>query len=150
MTIPVGQQYMNPEIGLGKIANYQDVQADSASVGEALKFGAPVEFADGVAKKLTTKGNFYGVVIAKEFVPELSGEKVGKYDEKEMVPVLRRGTICVQVAEDVVSGEKAVVDTTKGQFVPSDSTSTTISEVVGVFKTTAQAEGLAHVEINLP
>lgn len=150
MPIPIGQQYMNPEVGLGKIASYQDVQADSALVGEELPFGAPVEFSDGVAKKLTASGDFYGITIAKEYVPELFGDKDGKYDEKEMVPVLRRGTICVQVAEDVVSGEKAVVDTTKGQFVPSDSTSTTISAVVGVFKTTAQAEGLAHVEINLP
>ncbi|WP_239256679.1 structural cement protein Gp24 [Listeria ilorinensis] len=150
MTIPVGQEYMQPEIGIGKLANYQGTQADSAVAAETILFGAPVEFSDGTAKKLTASGYVYGVAIAKEFVPELTGDKAGSYLAKEMVPVLRKGTISVQVGEDVKSGEKAVVDISKGTFVPASSTASSKSEIVGVFKTTAQADGLAHLEINLP
>lgn len=150
MTIPVGQEYMDPNIGIGKLANYQDTQADSALASEIIAFGSPVQFSDGVAKKLTKEGDLYGIAIAKEFVPDISVEKVGNYLPKEMVPVLRRGTICVAVSEDVVSGEKAVVDIDLGQFTSSGTAKENKSEVIGVFKTTAQADGLAHVEINLP
>lgn len=32
MSIPTGQEYMMPELGLGKIASYQRSQVDSAAV----------------------------------------------------------------------------------------------------------------------
>ncbi|MBC1722257.1 structural cement protein Gp24 [Listeria seeligeri] len=149
MSIPVGKEYMNIDIGIGKLANYQDTQADSAVVDGAIPFGSAVQVIDGTAT-LLTENKFYGVAIAKEFVPELTGEKVGNYFSKEMVPVLRRGTICVLVEEDVLSGEKAVVNTATGTFLPSTTATSTRTDIVGVFKTTAQAGGLAHLEINLP
>ncbi|TYV98575.1 hypothetical protein FZ070_07375 [Listeria monocytogenes] len=149
MSIPVGKEYMNADIGIGKLASYQDTQADSAVADGVIPFGYAVQVIDGAAK-LLTENKFYGVAIAKEFVPELTGEKEGKYAAKEMIPVLRRGTICVMVEEDVLSGEKAVVNTTTGSFLPATTSKASKTDVVGVFKTSAQANGLVHLEINLP
>ncbi|MBA3926547.1 structural cement protein Gp24 [Listeria rustica] len=149
MTIPVGQEYMDPNIGIGKLANYQNTQADSAVVEGTIPFGSAVQFSDGVAKVLSDK-DFYGVALAKEYVQELYGDKIGNYEEKEMVAVVRRGVICVHVEEDVVDGDKAAANKATGTFLPATSPVSTKTEAIGRFKTTAQAGGLAHLEINLP
>ncbi|MBC2077674.1 hypothetical protein HCA99_00440 [Listeria booriae] len=149
MSIPVGEEYMDPNIGIGKLANYQNTQADSALVEGTIPFGSAVQFSDGVAKVLSDK-DFYGVALAKEYVPELNGDKIGTYIDKEMVPVVRRGVICVRVEDDVVNGEKAAANKATGNFLPASPPTSTKTEAIGRFKTTAQAGGLAHLEINLP
>ncbi|EMS6209708.1 hypothetical protein WII02_000038 [Listeria monocytogenes] len=149
MSIPTGQEYMMPELGLGKIASYQRSQVDSAAVKENIRFGQAVQVLDDEASPLST-GNFYGVAVAKNDVPEYSSKKEGIYKPSEAVPVLRQGTITVIVDEDVKSGEKAVVNTATANFLPSTTALTTKTDAVGVFKSTTAADGLAKLEINLP
>lgn len=149
MSIPTGQEYMMPELGLGKIASYQRSQVDSAAVKKDINFGQAVQVVDDEASPLTT-GNFYGVAVAKNYVDEYTDDKVGVYKPSEAVPVLRQGTITVIVDEDVKSGEKAVVNTDTSNFLPSTTAKTTKTEVIGVFKSTTSSDGLAKLEINLP
>ncbi|EAF5045044.1 hypothetical protein FRG77_07910 [Listeria monocytogenes] len=149
MSIPTGQEYMMPELGLGKIASYQRSQVDSAAVKANIKFGQAVQVLDDMASPLTT-GEFYGVAVAKNYVDAYTDDKVGVYKPSEAVPVLRQGTITVIVDEDVKSGEKAVVNKDTSNFLPSTTAKTNKTEVVGVFKSTTSSEGLAKLEINLP
>ncbi|EAF0489160.1 hypothetical protein CY679_02155 [Listeria monocytogenes] len=149
MSIPTGQEYMMPELGLGKIASYQRSQVDSAAVKKDINFGQAVQVIDDEASPLTT-GDFYGVAVAKNYVDEYTDDKVGVYKPSEAVPVLRQGTITVIVDEDVKSGEKAVVNKDTSNFLPSTTAKTNKTEVVGVFKSTTSSEGLAKLEINLP
>ncbi|EAC6985210.1 TPA: hypothetical protein RF195_000832 [Listeria monocytogenes] len=149
MSIPAGQEYMMPELGLGKIASYQRSQVDSAAVKKDINFGQAVQVIDEEASPLTT-GDFYGVAVAKNYVDEYTDDKAGVYKPSEAVPVLRQGTITVIVDEDVKSGEKAVVNTATSNFLPSTTAKTTKTEVIGVFKSTTSRDGLAKLEINLP
>ncbi|EJQ3348594.1 hypothetical protein [Listeria monocytogenes] len=149
MSIPTGQEYMMPELGLGKIASYQRSQVDSAAVKKDINFGQAVQVIDDEASPLTT-GDFYGVAVAKNYVDEYTDDKAGVYKPSEAVPVLRQGTITVIVDEDVKSGEKAVVNTATSNFLPSTTAKTTKTEVIGVFKSTTSRDGLAKLEINLP
>ncbi|EOW3720609.1 hypothetical protein ACPXNX_001678 [Listeria monocytogenes] len=149
MSIPTGQEYMMPELGLGKIASYQRSQVDSAAVKKDINFGQAVQVIDEEASPLTT-GDFYGVAVAKNYVDEYTDDKAGVYKPSEALPVLRQGTITVIVDEDVKSGEKAVVNTATSNFLPSTTAKTTKTEVVGVFKSTTSKDGLAKLEINLP
>ncbi|AAY53112.1 hypothetical protein NAA97_00470 [Listeria monocytogenes] len=149
MSIPTGQEYMMPELGLGKIASYQRSQVDSAAVKKDINFGQAVQVIDDEASPLTT-GDFYGVAVAKNYVDEYTDDKAGVYKPSEAVPVLRQGTITVIVDEDVKSGEKAVVNTATSNFLPSTTAKTTKTEVIGVFKSTTSSDGLAKLEINLP
>ncbi|EGK2524998.1 hypothetical protein IOQ60_000785 [Listeria monocytogenes] len=149
MSIPTGQEYMMPELGLGKIASYHRSQVDSAAVKKDINFGQAVQVIDEEASPLTT-GDFYGVAVAKNYVDEYTDDKAGVYKPSEAVPVLRQGTITVIVDEDVKSGEKAVVNTATSNFLPSTTAKTTKTEVVGVFKSTTSKDGLAKLEINLP
>ncbi|EAE7099186.1 hypothetical protein HN034_000469 [Listeria monocytogenes] len=149
MSIPTGQEYMMPELGLGKIASYQRSQVDSAAVKKDINFGQAVQVIDDEASPLTT-GDFYGVAVAKNYVDEYTDDKVGVYKPSEAVPVLRQGTITVIVDEDVKSGEKSVVNTDTSNFLPSTTAKTTKTGVIGVFKSTTSKDGLAKLEINLP
>ncbi|EAC9521781.1 hypothetical protein A0T35_00435 [Listeria monocytogenes] len=149
MSIPTGQEYMMPELGLGKIASYQRSQVDSAAVKKDINFGQAVQVIDEEASPLTT-GDFYGVAVAKNYVDEYTDDKAGVYKPSEAVPVLRQGTITVIVDEDVKAGEKAVVNTATSNFLPSTTAKTTKTEVIGVFKSTTSRDGLAKLEINLP
>ncbi|EIY5769568.1 hypothetical protein MM640_000463 [Listeria monocytogenes] len=149
MSIPTGQEYMMPELGLGKIASYQRSQVDSAAVKKDINFGQAVQVIDDEASPLTI-GDFYGVAVAKNYVDEYTDDKAGVYKPSEAVPVLRQGTITVIVDEDVKSGEKAVVNTATSNFLPSTTAKTTKTEVIGVFKSTTSSDGLAKLEINLP
>ncbi|MFS7421788.1 hypothetical protein AB6878_06385 [Carnobacterium maltaromaticum] len=50
MTIPYPQKYMAPELGIGKLANYQNTQADSKAVGtNSIKFGQAVQVTESIA-----------------------------------------------------------------------------------------------------
>lgn len=146
MTIPLPEKYMRPEGGVGKLANYQSTQADTLVAGAAIPYGSPVSAVDGVASVFTT-GDLFGVVIAQEYAKEIpygDGEKVGEYPKSKPVPVLRKGSIWVKVSDDVVQNEKATVNASGFKKAVAEEV------VVGVFQSTASANGLAILQINLP
>lgn len=146
MTIPLPEKYMRPEGGVGKLANYQSTQADTLVAGAAIPYGSPVSAVDGVASVFTT-GDLFGVIIAQEYAKEIpygDGEKVGEYPKSKPVPVLRKGSIWVKVSDDVVQNEKATVNASGFKKAAPEET------VIGVFQSTASANGLAILQINLP
>ena len=152
MTIPYPQKYMAPELGIGKLANYQNTQADSKAVGtNSIKFGQAVQVTESIAAPYTT-GNFFGVALAKNYVDEIKfndDKKTGEYRQGEMVAVLRKGSIWVQVDEDVKEGEYASVKAT-GNFGSVSTAEDSTDKPIGIFQTSAQAGSLAILQINLP
>ncbi|MFL2133015.1 hypothetical protein [Desemzia sp. FAM 23990] len=152
MPIPIGQEYMEAPAALGKIANYQSVEANTTACGaEEIVFGKAVYAEEDVAQVMTTGKDFFGVVLARSYVKEITaGDKAGVYVKGDAVPVIRKGTIWVQVDEDVISNQKAVVNTATGNFLPANTALESKTEVVGTFMSTAMADGLAMLQINLP
>lgn len=152
MPITIGQEYMSAPAALGKIANYQAVEANTTACGtEEVVFGKAVYAEEDVSQVMTSGQDFFGVALARDYVTEITAsDKVGVYHQGEALPVLRKGTIWVQVDEDVKSNQKAVANTDTGNFLPSATALATKTEVVGTFMSTAMAEGLAMLQISLP
>lgn len=145
MPIPYPEKYMQPELGLGKLANYQNTQADTKVAGESIPFGSPVEATGGEVKAFAT-GTFFGIALADNFVKEIGydgADKVGEYPKSKPVPILRKGSIWIKVTEDVEESEPAAATT--GGFKVG-----TTGDTIGIFQSTAQAGGLAILQINLP
>lgn len=146
MTIPLPRKYMDPELGIGKLANYQSTQADTKVSAEKIPFGSPVEASENTVKVLA-EGAFFGVAIAENYAKEITydnAEKVGEYHVNKPVAVLRKGSIWVKATEDVKESEPAAA--VAGGFAKA----TTAEETIGVFQSTAQADGLVMLQINLP
>jgi|SRR5579875_953216 len=157
MPITNYSQYMPQELGKGKISSYHDYRADSAAAAENIDWGVAVQLNPTNPNKVETykgTGKFVGIAIANHFaeyrLASVADDIDGHYLANDAVSYLRRGVIFVEVLEDVVKGEEAVIDNATGNFRPSDTAVTQKSGVVGVFKTSASAGGLAQLEINLP
>lgn len=146
MSIPLPQKYMRPEGGIGKLANTQATQADTLIASEKIPYGSPIAATNGEAATFST-GDFFGVAIAQDYAEEITydnAEKVGAYPIHKPVAVLRKGSIWVKVDEDVVMNEKAAASAT-GFKKSVDAT-----DAIGIFQSSAQAGGLAVLQINLP
>lgn len=149
-------EYMDQPASKGKVATYAEHRADSAAAGAEIDWGVAVQYSAANPNQVVTydgTGGFVGVALAglyAEYDVPAGQETDGKHAQYDAVSVFRKGTVWVEVLEDVTKGQGAVVDNTTGNFRPADTATATVSEVVGVFKTTAQADGLAQLEINLP
>jgi hypothetical protein len=162
MPINSYEQYMTPETGKGKLASYHDEHAETFGAGADIPWGLALKQSpddpDKVLKYDGAAGSaFVGVAVANHFAGEYrvddvsTGEITGTaYPTGQPVTVLRRGIIWVEVLEDVIRGKQAVVDNETGDFRQKGSATATVSDTVGVFRTTAQAGNLAQLEINLP
>lgn len=95
----------------------------------------------------------FGIAVydqTKGFSRDANGNPVQnlQYLDGDPVAVLRKGTIFVVVAADVTAGKKAFVESDGGIV---DEDAGTGTEIPGsVFRTSAVADGLAELEINLP
>lgn len=151
MPITNYEQYMSPDLGRGRVASYQDHRGDTGSATGKIEWGKAVQYNAQNPNKVETydgSGDFVGIAIANHYSDDY--DSVGAYEANDAVSFLRRGIIVVEVLEDVLKGEKAVIDNATGKFRPSDTATPGKSGVIGVFKSTASANGLAQVEINLP
>lgn len=157
MPITDYREYMAEELGKGKVASYHDFRADSGAAAEDIDWGVAVQYNAVNPNKVEVydgTGKFKGIAIANHYaeyrLASVADDVDGHYVTNDAVSFLRRGAIFVEVLEDVIKGEDAVIDNATGNFRPSDTVTVEKSAVIGVFKTSASANGLAQVEINLP
>lgn len=151
-------EYMSPELGLGRVSAMHGIRTESAPAAGNINWGAGVERSTTNPNQIAQydgNGAFYGVAIESMFgeyretdVSQFPGNV--NYVANDAVNILRRGRIFVLVLEDVTAGQQAVADKTTGNFRPSGTATTTVSGVIGEFKTTTAANHLAELEINLP
>jgi hypothetical protein len=157
MPITDYREYMAEELGKGKVSSYHDYRADSAGAAENIDWGVAVQFNAANPNKVEVfdgTGKFQGIAIANHYaeyrLASVADDVDGHYSANDAVSYLRRGAIFVEVLEDVIKGDDAVIDNATGNFRPGDTATVEKSGVVGTFKTSASTGGLAQVEINLP
>ncbi|GEM_PF-1174928 len=156
--MPITQypEYMNEPLGIGRIGLYPEHRADTLAAAETIPWGAAVQYGANAEQGEVYDGArpFRGVAIAGHHaeyrVADVNNDIVGQHVQYDAISVLRKGAIWVKVLEDVIKGDAAKADKTTGNFRPGGTATTTVSGVIGEFKTAALANGLALLEINLP
>lgn len=145
--IPDGELYNTDPISAGTVSDLETAVINTEQVGQPVGYGQGVQIKDGMVVP-ATKGHIFGVAIkryhtnADHLYPDLM--KNEKWEQGEMIAVLRDGTIYVPVNVDVNANENAAVDT-DGNFKVAG----TSDSVVGVFLSSANAGSTARLQTRI-
>ena len=145
--IPDGELYNTGSISAGTVSDLETAVIDTEQVGQAGGYGQGVQIKDGAVIP-ATKGHIFGVAVkryhtnADHLYPDLMKDE--KWEQGEMIGVLRDGTIYVPVNVDVNANENAAVDT-DGNFKVAG----TSDSVVGVFLSSANAGSTARMQTRI-
>lgn len=145
--IPDGELYNTDPISAGTVSDLETAVIDTEQVGQAVGYGQGVQINNGMVVP-ATKGHIFGVAVkryhtnADHLYPELMANE--KWEQGEMIGVLRDGTIYVPVNVDVNANENAAVDT-DGNFKVAG----TSDSVVGVFLSSANAGSTARMQTRI-
>lgn len=145
--IPDGELYNTGSISAGTVSDLETAVINTEQVGQPVGYGQGVQIKDGTVIP-ATKGHIFGIAVkryhtnADHLYPNLlKGEK---WEQGEMIGVLRDGTIYVPVNVDVNANENAAVDT-DGNFKVAG----TSDSVVGVFLSSANAGSTARLQTRI-
>jgi hypothetical protein len=153
MPITNYDKYMPVAGKAGQLANYQDYSADTYAATEVIPYGAAVQLTvDGTGiTVLKTGGTPIGVALAQNIHDWVLNADDQKYNQYDPTTVVKKGTIWVEAGEDIIAGKSVNVNPANNKFYPSDTATVgTISFPSAKFKTSATANQLVQVEINLP
>ena len=145
--IPDGELYNTDPISAGTVSDLETAAINTEQVGQPVGYGQGVQIKDGTVIP-ATKGHIFGVAVkrhhtnADHLYPELMANE--KWEQGEMIGVLRDGTIYVPVNVDVNANENAAVDT-DGNFKVAG----TSDSVVGVFLSSANAGSTARLQTRI-
>lgn len=145
--IPDGELYNTDPISAGTVSDLETAVINTEQVGQPVGYGQGVQIKDGTVVP-ATKGHIFGVAIKRDHTnadhlyPELMANE--KWEQGEMIGVLRDGTIYVPVNVDVNANENAAVDT-DGNFKVAG----TSDSVVGVFLSSANAGSTARLQTRI-
>ena len=145
--IPDGELYNTDPISAGTVSDLETAVINTEQVGQPVGYGQGVQIKDGMVVP-ATKGHIFGIAVkryhtnADHLYPDLlKGEK---WEQGEMIGVLRDGTIYVPVNVDVNANENAAVDT-DGNFKVAGAS----DSVVGVFLSSANAGSTARMQTRI-
>lgn len=145
--IPDGELYNTGSISAGTVSDLETAVIDTEQVGQPIGYGQGVQINNGMVVPATT-GHIFGVAVkryhtnADHLYPDLMKDE--KWEQGEMIGVLRDGTIYVPVNVDVNANENAAVDT-DGNFKVAG----TSDSVVGVFLSSANAGSTARMQTRI-
>lgn len=145
--IPDGELYNTDPISAGTVSDLETAVINTEQVGQPVGYGQGVQIKDGMVVP-ATKGHIFGVAIkryhtnADHLYPDLM--KNEKWEQGEMIAVLRDGTIYVPVDVDVNANENAAVDI-DGNFKVAG----TSDQIVGVFLSSANAGSTARLQTRI-
>lgn len=145
--IPDGELYNTGSISAGTVSDLETAVIDTEQVGQPVGYGQGVQIKDGTVIP-ATKGHIFGVAVkryhtnADRLYPDLMANE--KWEQGEMIGVLRDGTIYVPVNVDVNANQNAAVDT-DGNFKVAG----TSDSVVGVFLSSANAGSTARLQTRI-
>ena len=145
--IPDGELYNTGSISAGTVSDLETAVIDTEQVGQPVGYGQGVQIKDGTVIP-ATKGHIFGVAVkryhtnADHLYPDLMANE--KWEQGEMIAVLRDGTIYVPVNVDVNANENAAVDT-DGNFKVAGASDL----VVGVFLSSANAGSTARLQTRI-
>lgn len=145
--IPDGELYNTDPISAGTVSDLETAVINTEQVGQPVGYGQGVQINNGMVVP-ATKGHIFGVAVKRDHTnadhlyPELMANE--KWQQGEMIRVLRDGTIYVPVNVDVNANENAAVDT-DGNFKVAG----TSDSVVGVFLSSANAGSTARLQTRI-
>ena len=145
--IPDGELYNTGSISAGTVSDLETAVINTEQVGQPVGYGQGVQIKDGTVIP-ATKGHIFGVAVkryhtnADHLYPDLMANE--KWEQGEMIGVLRDGTIYVPVNVDVNANESAAVDT-DGNFKVAGAS----DSVVGVFLSSANAGSTARLQTRI-
>ena len=145
--IPDGELYNTDPISAGTVSDLETAVINTEQVGQPVGYGQGVQIKDGMVVP-ATKGHIFGIAIkryhtnADHLYPQLMANE--KWEQGEMIGVLRDGTIYVPVSVDVNANENAAVDT-DGNFKVAGAS----DSVVGVFLSSANAGSTARLQTRI-
>lgn len=145
--IPDGELYNTGSISAGTVSDLETAVIDTEQVGQPIGYGQGVQIKDGMVVP-ATKGHIFGIAVkryhtnADHLYPDLMANE--KWEQGEMIAVLRDGTIYVPVNVDVNANENAAVDT-DGNFKVAGAS----DSVVGVFLSSANAGSTARLQTRI-
>ena len=145
--IPDGELYNTGSISAGTISDLETAVINTEQVGQPVGYGQGVQIKDGMVVP-ATKGHIFGIAVkryhinADHLYPDLMANE--KWEQGEMIAVLRDGTIYVPVNVDVNANENAAVDT-DGNFKVAGAS----DPVVGVFLSSANAGSTARLQTRI-
>lgn len=145
--IPDGELYNTGSISAGTVSDLETAVINTEQVGQPVGYGQGVQINNGMVVP-ATKGHIFGVAVkryhtnADHLYPDLMANE--KWEQGEMIAVLRDGTIYVPVNVDVNANENAAVDT-DGNFKVAGAS----DSVVGVFLSSANAGSTARLQTRI-
>lgn len=145
--IPDGELYNTDPISAGTVSDLETAVINTEQVGQPVGYGQGVQINNGMVVP-ATKGHIFGVAVKRDHTnadhlyPELMANE--KWEQGEMIGVLRDGTIYVPVNVDVNANENAAVDT-DGNFKVAG----TSDQIVGVFLSSANAGSTARLQTRI-
>lgn len=145
--IPDGELYNTDPISAGTVSDLETAVINTEQVGQPVGYGQGVQIKDGMVVP-ATKGHIFGIAVkryhtnADHLYPDLMANE--KWEQGEMIAVLRDGTIYVPVNVDVNANENAAVDT-DGNFKVAGASDL----VVGVFLSSANAGSTARLQTRI-
>lgn len=145
--IPDGELYNTDPISAGTVSDLETAVINTEQVGQPVGYGQGVQINNGMVVP-ATKGHIFGVAVKRDHTnadhlyPELMENE--KWEQGEMIGVLRDGTIYVPVNVDVNANENAAVDT-DGNFKVAG----TSDQIVGVFLSSANAGSTARLQTRI-
>lgn len=145
--IPDGELYNTDPISAGTVSDLETAVINTEQVGQPVGYGQGVQIKDGMVVP-ATKGHIFGIAVkryhtnADHLYPDLMANE--KWEQGEMIAVLRDGTIYVPVNVDVNANENAAVDT-DGNFKVAGAS----DSVVGVFLSSANAGSTARLQTRI-
>lgn len=145
--IPDGELYNTDPISAGTVSDLETAVINTEQVGQPVGYGQGVQIKDGMVVP-ATKGHIFGIAVkryhtnADHLYPDLMANE--KWEQDEMIAVLRDGTIYVPVNVDVNANENAAVDT-DGNFKVAGAS----DPVVGVFLSSANAGSTARLQTRI-
>lgn len=145
--IPDGELYNTGSISAGTVSDLETAVINTEQVGQPVGYGHGVQIKDGMVVP-ATKGHIFGIAVKRDHTnadhlyPELMANE--KWEQGEMIGVLRDGTIYVPVNVDVNANENAAVDT-DGNFKVAGAS----DSVVGVFLSSANAGSTARLQTRI-
>ena len=145
--IPDGELYNTGSISAGTVSDLETAVINTEQVGQPVGYGQGIQIKDGMVVP-ATKGHIFGIAVkryhtnADHLYPDLMANE--KWEQGEMIGVLRDGTIYVPVNVDVNANENAAVDT-DGNFKVAG----TSDSVVGVFLSSANAGSTARLQTRI-
>ncbi|MFC2948541.1 structural cement protein Gp24 [Virgibacillus sediminis] len=152
MPITSYEKYMSEAKSKGKLANYQDYSAITKGAAADVAYGIAVQLGTDPETVVPFAGSTpEGIALAREQHDWITNADDQFYPVNKPVAVVTKGVIWVEVEEDVLSGDTPVVDNATGNFRPSSTATTEVTEMPSAkFRSAAAAGDLAQLEINLP